>query len=146
MPVPKMTSTVGRGRYVQCFKLYTPSSRRIGSSSNQIRRDVFESHRLGQAAHHHTQMQIEKGNKEIIDNISSKLEDMCRSVPQAPSVARSNRVVHFAGAHREAILTPLLLVREQLQRSLLETVSHSIELQRDRDNDSEQSESAACCA
>jgi hypothetical protein len=76
--------------------------------------------------HSLTRQQISKGNAEVINTICFKVDDLSESLFSTPSAKRKgNREITFIGENRENFLTPLLLIKDHVRRSILEVVSNS---------------------
>ncbi|KAF2785996.1 hypothetical protein K505DRAFT_205690, partial [Melanomma pulvis-pyrius CBS 109.77] len=90
-----------------------------------LRKDLLKATRTDQSEHAKTQRKIADGNRKVINTISSKLDDLCISVPKVPIVAKnSNREIYFFGERRESILTPLVLMKDLVQWAVLHSLSH----------------------
>jgi hypothetical protein len=76
--------------------------------------------------HNKTQYQIAQGNAKLIDMICSRMQDLPEHLAQAhKSAKRSNRQIRFNGQSREAMLTPLLLLKPRLRSAILNTISQN---------------------
>lgn len=118
---------------------------RDGVSATQARFDVAACRFLKRAAgtqkhlvsanrnairqHNKTRQQIIQGNMKAIDTICSKLQDLPGNLAQTHmSTRKSGREVRFKGHSREAMLTPLLLLKPGLRWAIFHMLSHHSEL------------------
>lgn len=93
-----------------------------------LRKDLLKATRTDQIEHAKTQRKIADGNRKVINTISSKLDDLCISVPKAPIAAtKSNRDIYFIGERRESILTPLVLMKDLVRGAVLHVLSHHVD-------------------
>ncbi len=94
-----------------------------------MRKDLLNASRTAHKEHEKTREQITESNLKMIDAFCSKLDDHHRTMAKTPVAARrSNREICFIGECRETVLTPLLLVKDQVRRALLHFLSHNVGL------------------
>jgi hypothetical protein len=92
----------------------------------RLRQDLRKATWTNRTEHVNTRRKIADGNRRVIDTISSQLDEIRISIPQAPRVTKkSNRKIRFIGPCREAVLTPLLLIKHQVRRAVLHGLSQN---------------------
>ena len=96
--------------------------------STLVRQQPLKLTRDERIAHNRTQGKLASGNQKVIDVVSSKFEELRVNIASARSTAvKSNREIHFIGQSRDAILSPLLLMKDHMEWGSLHLLSHHIE-------------------
>jgi hypothetical protein len=89
-------------------------------NTSLLRQDAVKSTRTHRTEHLKTRGKIADGNRHIIESIVTKIDDLRNSILKPPTLAtRSNRRIHFIGNSRESVLTPLLLIKDQVRQAIL---------------------------
>lgn len=89
-----------------------------------IRKEVLKAGRINRMQHDKTRGEVTEGNQKILAAISSRFDNLRITIPRAK---KSNREIHFIGPCREAILPPLLLIKDQVRRAVLSILSDDAE-------------------
>ena len=93
-----------------------------------MRKDLSKASQVSQQEHRKTRERIIKSNSKVIDVLVSKVDSLQLTISKTAVAARmSNREIWFVGEHRASVLTPLLLIRDQLRRAILQVLSHQVE-------------------
>ncbi|KAH7139279.1 hypothetical protein B0J11DRAFT_610664 [Dendryphion nanum] len=69
-----------------------------------------------------TRQTIQCGNQNVINTISSKLDSLRIAAPRKARI--NNREIEFIGENRESILTPILLMKSQVQVAIASALSN----------------------
>lgn len=91
-------------------------------NTSLLRKDLQRATNNNRFENAKTRQTIQCGNKNVINTISSKLDSLRIAAPR--KAMTNNREIHFIGENRESILTPLLLMKNQVQVAVASALSN----------------------